>query len=119
MHTILVVEDESEIQELVKEILEEHGYKVVQAKTRDEAWKAFKSNSSLNVIFMDRKLGQNITTDSLIVDIKRSDPFIIIVAFSGDEDSREQQIKLGCSYGVSKSNRNEIIGLLDFILLQK
>jgi DNA-binding NtrC family response regulator len=103
MTTILVVEDEIEIQNILKIVLQDIGYKVISALTLEEAERAFELHSfDIDVYLVDRNLGTGITTDELVENIRKSNPSIPIIAFSADGDARKQQIKLGCSDELEK-----------------
>ena len=110
MTTILIVEDEDGIQEILSMILENEGYKVFQAKTLAEAREIFDlHNSELDAILMDRMMDLG-NTDSLILEIRKSGFLKPVIAFAGTPDSRKKQIELGCSDQMPKvSSSTKII----------
>jgi two-component system nitrogen regulation response regulator NtrX len=78
---ILVVDDEPAIRELVKDILEDEGYRVVIAGDGADARAAFATNSP-NLILLDIWM-PDVDGISLLKEFKQQDPSITIVMMSG------------------------------------
>ena len=51
--TVLVVEDEEELRELTRRLLQRHGYTVLVAGSADEALRLFERNASIDVLLTD------------------------------------------------------------------
>lgn len=51
--SILVAEDNSEARSFIKDILEQYGYKVIEAEDGDEAINRFKDNEGISLIILD------------------------------------------------------------------
>lgn len=78
---ILVVDDEPDIRELVKDILEDEGYRVVIAGDGIEARNAF-STASPNLVLLDIWM-PDVDGISLLKEFKQQDPTVTIVMMSG------------------------------------
>ncbi len=121
MPTILVVDDEVGIQDVLRFLLEDEGYEVLQAKTLAEAREVFDSQKSkIDAILLDGIMDSGNTTDLLLnYMVKESEFSKPVIAFSGDEKTRKKQVKLGCLDELDKASTADEISNFFKVLFQK
>jgi DNA-binding NtrC family response regulator len=80
-HTILVVEDDSDVRKFLERILSDGGFAVVSAATIMEAMQQLHTTSSFDAVLADFHLpdGKN-----LVPDLKKLRPGLPVVVLSGD-----------------------------------
>jgi CheY-like chemotaxis protein len=61
LHTILIVEDDAQVRELVIAYLEEAGYGILHAASGEEALAFLARQEAIDVVFTDIRLGGRIT----------------------------------------------------------
>ena len=79
--TILVVDDEKTIRDMLKESFEKNGYSVETAGSGKEAWDILKEKN-IHVIFLDLKLPETSGLD-LCREIKSANPVACVYAVTG------------------------------------
>jgi len=81
---ILLVDDEPEIRDLIKGILESDGYQIDEAVSGKSGWEAFQANQ-YQMVITDVKMpdGDGIELLKKIKDFKESTPVIIMTGYSG------------------------------------
>lgn len=85
--TILLVEDEEEVREVAKSTLAQYGYAVICASNGTEAVRIYKKNrSAIDLLLTDVVMPQ-MNGPQLAREIKKSDPQIKVLYFSGYTDS--------------------------------
>ena len=84
MATILLVEDDEQIRTLLREFLEHHGYKVIEAQNGREAITQF-SEHLIDVTIMDILLPDKDGLET-IQDLRRKSPDAKVIAISGGFD---------------------------------
>jgi len=85
--TILVAEDEADVREVIKNVLEEFGYKVIVAVDGSDAVEKFiKNKDSVKLVFLDVVMPKKSGKDAY-VEIKKRSPDIKAVFISGYEKS--------------------------------
>lgn len=110
MPTILVVEDEKPIQEIVVDILKQNGFTPFTADTVDEAITALEKHSSFDAIWLDHYLtGKKLGTDFVAI-IKQHSKWkgipIFVVSNTGGPEKFETYIRLGITkYYVKAEHR--------------
>ncbi|MGC8654280.1 MAG: hybrid sensor histidine kinase/response regulator [Candidatus Kryptoniota bacterium] len=81
--TLLIVEDEEALQEFVKTVLEDNGYKVILAGNGKEAIETYRKNQEdIALILTDVGLPEMSGTE-LLLEIKRLNPFAKVIVASG------------------------------------
>lgn len=86
LRTILVVEDEEMVRQMVAMILEDAGFRVLQASSFDEAepiWLAEKN--SIDLLLTDSRL-PGVSGPEMAQEFKRDKPALRIIISSGDHD---------------------------------
>jgi PAS domain S-box-containing protein len=96
--TVLVAEDDAQVRQLVKEVLEGNGYKVIKAKDGGDAVKLFSKNKDetqlliLDVV-MPKKNGKKAYDE-----IKKIRPDIKAIFISGHDINKKELIKEGLTF---------------------
>jgi CheY-like chemotaxis protein len=108
---VLVVDDEEPIQNILKAILENEDFHVLQARALAEGRDVFDINKNeIHVIFMDGKLKDGYS-DQFVEEIRQAGFTNPIIAFSGNEDNQKRLIELGCSHRIdSKGAVDDFLG---------
>jgi two-component system cell cycle sensor histidine kinase/response regulator CckA len=84
--TILVVEDQPDVQDLVGEILELHGYTVLRARTADEAaGLAARHVGTIDLVITD-VFTPGMGPRELVADLRRARPSVMVLYVSGHSD---------------------------------
>jgi len=92
--TILVVDDEERIREIVKKTLTLHGYKVLTAMDGKEAVKIYKAQKGrIDLVILDVVMPK-MSGYNACVKIKKYDPSANILISSGYMESKEAQLAL-------------------------
>ncbi|MGQ9620146.1 MAG: PAS domain S-box protein [Bacteroidales bacterium] len=101
--TILVAEDDDMNYFYVETILKKEGYKVLRAKTGNEAVYQTMKNPETSLILMDIKmpLMDGLTAAGKIREFNKTLPIIAQTAYAHDSD-REEALKKGCTDYISK-----------------
>jgi signal transduction histidine kinase/CheY-like chemotaxis protein len=82
--TILLVEDEPTLREFVREILSDHGYRVVEAGSGIEALKMWgQLGGRVDLLLTDMVMPEGITGRELALQLKSRDPALKIIFTSG------------------------------------
>ncbi len=84
-HKILVVDDEVEFLELIKEFLEGEGYDVLTAESGEQGVEIVKEHSPISVVITDQKMSAMSGLEFLEF-VKSNDPKAIRMLLSGDID---------------------------------
>ena len=108
--TILVIEDDLELQEFVKEFLEESGYRILLANNGNEGLEMIENNQ-LDLILTDLLMPEKDGV-RVISDVKAHHPEIPIIAMSGGQSVfspvfLEAAGTLGATKTLNKPFRNE------------
>ena len=101
METILVVEDEAEIRELISRYLERDGYRVLTAKTGDEALEKARGNA-VDLVVLDIMIPRPDGLDVTRIIRSTSALPILIVSARGDEADRVAGLELGADDYLTK-----------------
>jgi PAS domain S-box-containing protein len=102
--TILIIEDEDFLRELLVSVLENHGYKALIAKDGLEGVDIYKENyASIDLVLSDLGLPKLSGTESLII-MKRIKPTQKVIMASGyfDPDERKKISELGVTHFLQK-----------------
>jgi len=113
--SILIVEDEKKISEIVRAYLEKEGYNARVAETGEEALKLLKN--SFNLIILDLKLPDMQGEDICSIIRENSDmPIIMLTAKSGEED-RIKGLGIGADdYVVKPFSPRELVARVKALL---
>ncbi|MFZ3230212.1 MAG: response regulator [Pseudobdellovibrio sp.] len=101
--SILVIEDDLFMQDVVKLILEQEGYNVVSACSGNEALEILRSNCKLSLILLDQGLPD--MTGFMFLDHKNSEqlcPSTPVVFFSAAANLNQSALPTGVVASVSK-----------------
>ncbi len=93
MATVLLVEDQDEVREVLRIVLEHAGYQVHEAPDGQVALESYRENPADVVVtnmLMPRKSGLE-----LIIDLQREFPAVKIIAMSSAEDMLTEARRLG------------------------
>ena len=113
MAKVLVIDDESQVRSMVRELLEDEGYAVVDAKDGKEGLKLFRNEPTdlvITDIIMPEKEGLE-----TILELRRFSPGVKIIAISGggrlvSKDCLDIAQKFGAQRVFSKPlNNNELL----------
>jgi two-component system cell cycle sensor histidine kinase/response regulator CckA len=102
--TLLVVEDEEVLRELVKDSLAEKGYTVFTAQDGEDALKIYSEHSKdISLVLSDMGLPR-LTGFNLFLSMKSIDPQVKMILASGylDPDQKSEILKAGVKYFVQK-----------------
>lgn len=91
-HRVLIVDDEVEFLNLMKELLESEGYDIFTAKNGEEGVGVLKENSPVSVVIADRNMGAMSGLEFLRF-VKNNYQKTIRILISGDID-KDQIVKL-------------------------
>ncbi len=80
--TVLVVEDELDLRELLREYLSEKGFNVIEAANGDEGYKLFRNHSEISVVLSDLGLPK-LAGDKLIARVKSERPDVRCILATG------------------------------------
>ena len=110
--TILVVEDETVVRQLTREILEEHGYEVLEAGLGVGALKVWdKHRSRVQLLFTDIVMPEGISGLDLAarLQVPRPDLKVIFTSgYSADLAGRELNLREGQNFLAKPSRPHEI-----------
>lgn len=116
LNTILIVEDEEIIRELLSDLLTENNFNVICAENYNDGLRLFENNM-INLAIIDKKLPDKNGTE-LIKYIKYQNPDIPVILASGSIEADESEIDLDIKYRLTKPyNFDELINLINFILI--
>ncbi len=95
--TILVAEDDKNISNLIKEMIERKGYKAITAKNGAEAYRAYRK-TRFDLLITDIKMPEmdGLTFIKMVREQDKAIPILIITAYSS-----ERNRALAKGYGVS------------------
>jgi signal transduction histidine kinase/ActR/RegA family two-component response regulator len=94
--TILVVEDESTLRELVREVLEGHGYQVLEASSGVEALKVWEAHGrKVDLLLSDIIMPEGMSGRELAEKLQKADPRLPAILTSGySQDMIEREMVL-------------------------
>lgn len=112
METILIVDDNKDMQFTLASILKDQGYEIIAAQDGERAIKEVKAKSP-NLVLLDIKL-PGIDGMKILQEMKRIDKELIIIMLTayGDVKSAVDAMKLGASNYVTKPFNNEELILI-------
>jgi two-component system NtrC family sensor kinase len=84
--TILVVEDQERVREIVVQVLREHGYVAIEARTGDEALAILSGHPEIALIFTDVRMPKGHDGIAVVAEARRLYPDIKVVFATGDPD---------------------------------
>jgi CheY-like chemotaxis protein len=116
--TVLAVDDELEILNLVSRILREAGYDVVRARNGDEAWERIQRGGPPDLLLADVVMPR-MTGTELAARVAARHPEVPIVLMSAysQEDLRERGLRLAHGHLLTKPFANAaLLGLLARLL---
>lgn len=107
--TILIIDDESELRQLLKKLLVLDGYKIFEAEDSKSAWEVIEKEE-LQLIIIDVKLPDASGID-LIPKIKEMNPFteVIVITAYGTIKDGVQAIKFGAFDYITKGDEDNKI----------
>jgi signal transduction histidine kinase len=82
-YTVLLVEDEDQIRNVMSTVLEQSGYEVIVAKNGDDAIQEYQKIENLNLLLTDLIMPGSISGNQLIVELRKSDPTLPVLLMSG------------------------------------
>src|SRR5258706_8468461 len=94
-HRILVVDDQQEILDLVRALLEWNGYEVLTAASGAAALELFKTHE-IHLLLVDYFM-PTMTGEALIREVRRFDPYVQIIlqtGYAGEKPAREMMAEL-------------------------
>jgi PAS domain S-box-containing protein len=94
--TILVAESDTPLRELIRHVLEAHGYKVLEAATGNDALELARQHSGkIDALLTDLMLQQNFTGPKLAETLRESKPDLqIIFTTEGEPEKMARDLKL-------------------------
>jgi DNA-binding NtrC family response regulator len=112
METILIVDDDQDLQVLIADILQDEGYNTIAVSTGKQAIKAVRKKTS-QIVLLDMKLPDT-NGMQLLEEIKRTDPTVITLMLTayGDVKDAVQAMKLGAYDYLTKPFDNEELVLV-------
>jgi len=119
--TILVVEDYTDTQQMMKLLLEESGFHVLTATTGNEALAVAAANSDIDVVLTDFSLpdmaGPNVVRRLRQINARlKYVPSIVLTAFDGRE-YRNRAFEAGCdAFIVKPPNFDSLLGVIRLLL---
>ena len=113
-NTILVVEDESSLQDAIVVKLKRNGFEVSIARSVDEAIENIKNLASIDLIWLDHYLLGDESGIDLMVQLRSNSVWenipVIVVTNTGAEEKRNAYLKHGAiEYFIKSENRLEEI----------
>ncbi|WP_010268127.1 response regulator transcription factor [Paenibacillus senegalensis] len=116
LHTILVVDDDLSIVELLRDFLENDHFRVITASDADQAWTAFQHNS-IHCIVLDIMMpGQNGFELCRRIRTKSDVPILFLSARSDDVDKIRGLTLGGDDYIVKTASPGEIVARVKAVL---
>ena len=119
--TILVVEDFTDTQQMMKLLLEESGFHVLTATTGNEALAVATANSDIDLVLTDFSLpdmnGPHVVRRLRQINSRlKYVPTIVLTAFDGCE-YRNRAFEAGCdAFIVKPPNFDSLLGIIDRLL---
>ena len=112
METILIVDDDLDLQFLVTEILHREGYLTITAENGRQAVKLVKKQSP-PVVLLDMKL-PDMSGMQVLEEIKKLEPAVMVIMLTAYADVKEAvaAMKLGAYHYLTKPFDNEELGLV-------
>jgi CheY-like chemotaxis protein len=110
--TVLLVEDEVLISDLVAAALSEHGFLVHETATADEAWRYMHAGGAVDVLFTDINLPGSMDGAQLALRARELRPDLPIVYASGRYHSTDIGKLVPRSVFVSKPYDPDDVGML-------
>lgn len=110
--TVLLVEDEVLISQLVATSLSEHGFLVHETATADEAWRYMHAGGKVDVLFTDINLPGSMDGAELALRARELRPDLPIVYASGHYQSTDIGKLVPRSVFVSKPYDPDDVGML-------
>ena len=94
--TILVVEDKSDLREMISDILEAHGYRILQAGSGVEALKVWEENGrNVDLLISDMIMPEGMSGRELTEKLQKADPNMPAILTSGySQDMIEREAVL-------------------------
>ena len=86
MATLLIIDDEQDICDIVRDIFEDEGFCVLRTKTGTEGVHLAKTHRP-DVVLLDMKLGSSMTGVDVLSEIKRHDPAAKIIVITGASEA--------------------------------
>lgn len=118
--TILVVDDDPSIQEIIRIVLQREGYDVHLAEDGDEAIHRFNELSPdlvISDISMPKGDGFNVAIVIRSLEVERRVPILLISAFYDNDINRENAQRCGADAFLSKPfTQTELIGMVEDLL---
>lgn len=116
--SILVVEDEELLSEAIKMKLEQSGYKVLGARTVDQAWDYLQELGPIDAVWLDHFLPEK-TGDELLKLMRKDDRFkdipVFLVTNSINPETVNKYMKLGITqyYVKVMTKLSKIISMIE------
>lgn len=98
MRRVLVIEDEDSMSSALQTRLEHHGFTVVVAKTKRQAYDAFIANPDFFAILIDGWMDGATDTCDLIEHFCKASYGGHLIAMSSRNDTRAKQVAAGCTH---------------------
>jgi CheY-like chemotaxis protein len=115
--TVLVVEDEPLVRELMVEALTEQGWHIIEAATGDEALKAFLVHPEIGVLFSDITMPGTLNGCDLAREIHARRPEVSVVLTSGRSLPPKYQIPEGGIFIRKPYSQSAIVSLISGLLI--
>jgi PAS domain S-box-containing protein len=117
---ILVVDDEASLREIAREILETHGYTVLQAGDGHEALESFaRARAKVDLVLMDLSM-PNLGGREAIRALRDAEPALPIVAASGLSSGRPEVEAMGVDAFLAKPyTARKLLGVLSDVLRRR
>jgi two-component system, response regulator PdtaR len=116
-HTVLVVEDEPLVRELMVEALSEQGWHIVEAATADEALKVFLIHPEIGVLFTDITMPGTLDGCDLAREIHARRPEVSVVLTSGRSLPANCHIPEGGIFIRKPYSQSAVVGLISGLLV--
>ncbi len=120
MHTILIIDDDTQIRLMLKKMLEREGYQVVTAKDGKEGLRIFET-AAIDLVITDLIMPEKEGIETIIA-LRQKNDQVKIIAISGDGKANpisylDMAIKLGAQKAFTKPiARKELIACIQSLL---
>ena len=114
---VLVVNDHKIMLDAFQACLESLPCRIILADTLEQMREHLRrSGPSIRLIILDRNMGGGKTTDKDLVLVKEQFPGIVVIGASSSEESRRQQMALGCDYVCAPADVDKLLEIVSQVL---
>jgi CheY-like chemotaxis protein len=113
---VLVVEDEELLRVYAADLLEDHGFKVIEAENAANALKVLESRDDVRLLFTDIKMPGALDGMDLARQVHARWPHVLLVITSGHKQLSRAEIPDDGRFVAKPYRANELLGQMDDLM---